>query len=287
MRNIKYKKVTAAVLVLIITLAFAVTAGASGDYESIYDYAGVFYESEQADLQSRIEEAEAETGFDMAVLTTDDTQGYSTSVYAADFYEQNGLGRGLDKTGVMYVFDFDNREVFILTKSDAVGYLTDERINDMLDEAFVYMGDGDYYNAALSLIGDTVRFYNEGQPEDLVYYDEDTGEYSRPKQGLTPVWAGISAAIAVVVGLIVCAVSRRGYTVATQQYSYDFRGNSTVDLTAREDNHIDTRHSRRRIPRATGGGGGRPRGGGFGGGSVSSTFHSSSGGSFGGGGRKF
>ncbi|MBR2743253.1 MAG: TPM domain-containing protein [Clostridia bacterium] len=282
-----FKKAAAAVLVmLIVVLAFGVTAGASGDYESVYDYAGVFSDYEQAELQSHIEQAEKATGFDISVLTIYDADGKSTRGYGADFYEANNLGRGVDKTGVMYIFDFDNGEMYILTKSKALNYLTDGRINDMLDAAYVYAGEKDYYNATLSLIADTEYYYEQGEPEDLMYYDEDTGEYSRPKQGLTPMYVVIFLAIAVVVGLIVCAASRRGYTVATQKYYYDYKANSSLNLNVREDRHIDTRRSTRRIPRASGGGGGGRSGGFRGGGSTSTTFHSSSGGSFGGGGRK-
>ncbi|MBQ3379923.1 MAG: TPM domain-containing protein [Clostridia bacterium] len=279
------KRAAALIMIMLIAVLSLAAAGASGDYESVYDYAGVFSDEEASQIQSRIESAESQTGFDISVLTIYDAEGYSTRTYGADFYESKGLGRGVDKTGVMYIFDFDNGEMYILTKSKALNYLTDSRINDMLDEAYVYAGEKDYYNATLSLISGTVYYYEQGEPDDLRYYDEETGEYSRPKHGLTPMWAVIFLAIAVVVGLIVCAASRRGYTVATQRYSYDYRGNSSLDLNVREDRHIDTRRSRRRIPRASGGGGGG-RSGGFGGGSRSTTFHSSSGGSFGGGGRK-
>lgn len=75
------------VTVILMIPSFSVYA-ASG----VYDDAGLFYETETTSLNMELEDLSALTGWDVAVVTTDDAQGKSAVVYADDYYAQIGFG---------------------------------------------------------------------------------------------------------------------------------------------------------------------------------------------------
>ncbi len=257
----------------------------------VFDNAELFTSSEESALQSKLDSAIKSTGVDFAILTTDYTQGMSTRGYSSTFYENNGLGLGSDKSGVMFVLDFYNGQAYVLTSGKMIDYITDDRREAMLDNAFYYRGDDDYYSMMTSLISDAAKYVQLGIPDDIEYYDEDTGEITpRQPQGFTPMLFLVSFVIAAVIGAIVCFISKSKYQLKNQVYNYDFHEFSNMRLIDRSDVLVDKKHTSVRAPSAPpptrGGGrgpGARPSGGG---GVRSTTFRTPSGGSFGGGGRR-
>lgn len=280
-------KKTAAVFLaaLLFVFFFAEAAAASGEIR-VFDYAGVFTSDEARMIQDAVDYAKDGTGMDFAVVTTDDTGGLNTRNFGTDFYEEKNLGSGSDYSGVLYIYDFDNGEIYILTSGKMIDYLTDGRISKALDHAFEFIDEGDYYGSVKALLSDTAEYIEAGAPDGLEYYDEETGTVTRAKTGLTPLYVALFLGIAVVSGLIVCLISRSGYKLKSQKYRYDYHKNSQVKLFKNEDILVDTFHTTRVIPKSQ-----PPQnrgGGGMGGGKMSrsTTFRSSSGRTYGGGGRK-
>ena len=67
------------------------------------------------------------------MLTTDDTNGKTTQEYADDFFDaiaENG-------DGVALLIDMQNREICISTGGIAIRYLTDARIEDILNDGHI------------------------------------------------------------------------------------------------------------------------------------------------------
>lgn len=53
--------------------------------------------------------------------------------------------------------------------AEAYEYVGDTRLNELLDDATAYAGDGDYYQAMIAMLNDTVTFYQEGNRIILLY----------------------------------------------------------------------------------------------------------------------
>ena len=61
---------------------------------------------------------------------------------------EGGFGTGSDQSGILFLIDMDNRELYISTNGQMIRYMTDSRINDVLDDVYNYAADADYYGAA-------------------------------------------------------------------------------------------------------------------------------------------
>lgn len=74
---------------------------------------------------------------DAAVVTAEENPG-SAQAYADDFYEAHGFGTGSGRDGALLLIDMDNRELCISTEGKMVRYLTDSRIEAVLDDMYGY-----------------------------------------------------------------------------------------------------------------------------------------------------
>ncbi len=95
--------------------------------QTVYDDAALLTPEEIETLESELDAAGEKTGWNMLMLTTDDTNGKTTQEYADDFFDaiaENG-------DGVALLIDMQNREICISTGGIAIRYLTDARIEDI------------------------------------------------------------------------------------------------------------------------------------------------------------
>lgn len=270
--------------ILLFTLAFSQTVLAVESY--VMDDAGLFSYDDAEEILDEINELREETGMDYLVVTTDDTSGRSVQEYADDTYDASGAGTGEEYSGMLYLIDMDNREIYISTSGDMRLYLTDERIDTLLDYAYDEVSDGDYAGSAIAVLEHTGKYIAAGIEKDQHIYDSETGtsEYYYDQKKGFPV-------IALVFGLIaglVAALStffgvKARYNLTHETYHYPLSEKSTLDLKVSDDRLVNKFVTHRRIPKnpppSSGGGGSR---------SGRSTVHrSSSGRSHGGGGRRF
>ena len=92
---------------------------------------------------------------------------------------EGGFGTGSDHSGILFLIDMDNRELYISTNGQMIRYMTDSRINDVLDDVYNYAADADYYGAAAAFLTDTEKCYSNGISRDQYNYDTETGKISR------------------------------------------------------------------------------------------------------------
>lgn len=272
------RMISKAVSGLIICLFFclsSVTAGAQ-DMQRVFDGAALFADQEVQTLEEQIASVRAETNLDFVIVTTEDTGGRSARDYADDFYDEGGFGQGADRSGALLLIDMDNREAYISTTGDAIDLYTDQRIERMLDDVFLYLPDGAYYDAAAAFLTSARNFAAEGPVSGS--YRQDTDAEDSLGWEEWPVASRV--AIFLVVSLVVAGgffggvclkYSRKGKT-----QPYPFREQSRVHLIRKEDRFINTTMRTRHIDTHSSGSGG-----------VSSTHTSSSGSTHGGGGRSF
>lgn len=276
-KNIQKLKTLLSAMVFGVACIVATPVSVSAESALVYDGAQLLEKADAVEIQSALAALEDKTGWELMVLTIEDAAGNSTREYSEEFLDGNLSG----DDGIVYTIDMDNREVYIATTGDAIYYLTDARIEDVIDEGYSYVTSGDYAEAFLEMIDATGDWYDAGIPSDQYTYDTDTGEIVRYQEPKTLKWYEILIAFAIAAGVfaIVFTGVLGKYRLKWGTYKYDFHGNSRLNLKHKEDRFVNQFVTHRHIPKQTSSGGSS--------GSRSSVHSGSGGRSYGGGGRKF
>lgn len=162
-------------------LGMTVQAAGSGEEAGdvrVFDQAELFLEEEEEELQQAIDALREKMDMDAAVVTAEENPG-SAQAYADDFYEAHGFGTGSGHDGALLLIDMDNRELCISTQGKMVRYLTDSRIEAVLDDMYGYAAAGEYYQAAGVFVEDLEICFENGIAADQYNYDSETGKVSR------------------------------------------------------------------------------------------------------------
>ncbi len=131
-----------AMLTLLVPAVFADSAPAL-----VVDYADLLEQEEEAALQELLSEISEANQIEIAVVTTNSTNGKNIMDYADDFYDDYGYGYGENHDGVMLVLDMGNREYWITASGVASDYLDDDVIYE-IEQAFIDdLSNGYYYDA--------------------------------------------------------------------------------------------------------------------------------------------
>ena len=250
----------------------------------VYDHADLLTIEEEEELQSYAEVMNDIWKMNFLVITTDDAEGKSSMEYADDFYDAQ-FPEESEIDGVAYLIDMDHREIYLSTSGLAIRYLTDERIDIILDAAFECVADGDYYGTFKAFFDESERFFYEGIPEDQYNYDVNTGEadYYQEPMKLTFGEFLFAFAAALIPAVLTVVFIKAKYQLKFEDFHYNAYTDSEVQLSVKSDRLVNKFITHRRIPQNNHSSGGS-RGGG---GSRSSVHTSSSGRSHGGGGRSF
>ena len=158
--------------------ALAAEADAAQDAADgyVYDAAGLLTADEISDLNDEIASFMEESGWNVYAVTTDDAQGKSATAYADDFFDEHSTEQ---EDGVALLIDMDNREITISTCGIAIRYLTDSRIDNILDAAYAKISNGDYNGCMHSMLTGVETYYEKGISEGQYNYDSETGKISR------------------------------------------------------------------------------------------------------------
>lgn len=273
------KKIKALFLLLVAMLLSGGTAVTAAQEGNVYDDAELLSDSEKSALNGQITALQEKSGWNVYAVTTADAGGRSATAYADDFFDAHSPEQ---ENGVAVLIDMDNREITISTCGEAIRYLTDDRIDSILNDAYNDVSDGAYGACLMTMVAGAADAYDAGIPGNQYNYDTQTGEISR-YHGFT--WGEILIAVLLAcgTGAVIYSVVIGKYRMHFGTYQYDFHENGNVALRVKEDRFIHETTTHRRIPRQTGSGGGSS----YHSSGRSSTHRSSSGRSHGGGSRKF
>lgn len=149
-------------LFLVLTMAFASFAQTG----HVFDNAGLFASDEAEKLERMIDQLKADTGFDAIITTAEDLDGETTRNYSDIAYEQAYVDGLVGEDGIGFLIDMENGQFYISTQGEAQKYLTDERVDALLDEAFNdYDNHGkSFYSAAVSVLSSVTEYHAEGIP---------------------------------------------------------------------------------------------------------------------------
>ncbi len=213
----------------------------------VYDDAMLFSASEISNLEEEANVLSDLYNMDIVIVTTNDATGKTPRDYADDFYDYNGLGVGSDYDGILFLIDMDNREPHISTSGIGIRYLTDNRIESLIDGVFDDgLVEGDYYGAAMSFLNNTGYYLESGIPSDQYNEPEEPRKKSlSPLDFLISFFGSGSAA-----GAFFLSIKNK-YKVKEARNVFSYRNNSIVNLRSNEDKLLDTSVTHRIIPVAT------------------------------------
>lgn len=259
-------------LMLMLVGSMALAAG-----ERVYDHAGLFSEAEKAEMQQQAEQLSEELALDIVIVTIQNNDGKTSKQYAEDFYVQNNRGYDGTSDGILYLLNMQDREIYIYTRDKAFDYIPDYQVEEILDEVYPFLGQGNYRESVNVFLTEVEERMMQGGSVDggesayTEYPDgENTGtatEQSLVKELLIYFLIAIAAG-GLSIGIM--AMYNRGRSTVNEG---TYLENGSFTVTGRVDQHYDTRVTQTKIQTNSGGGSS------FGGGG--------SGGRSGGGGRSF
>ena len=273
----KLKHIFGFLLLCILLLPVRAEAAVS----SVEDLAGLLSAEQIQSARQLAGQVSSATGWDILAVTTDETNGKSAQTWAEDYYLKNSSS----DNGVVCLIDMDNREIYIATSGEAIHYLTDSRIDSILDTAYSKITNQDYAGTMSAMLRGVKQCYDNGIPSNHYTYNQTTGEtvvYEEPK-AVTFLEGVMSGIVGLLAGCGLFGGVNGRYKMKLGGYAYNFREHSRLKLNKRQDVLVNKFVHTRHIPRPQPSSGGHSSGGGGG-----STIHIGSGGhTFGGGGRKF
>lgn len=244
---------------------------------AVIDYAGLFSADECAELYVGIRLLEEASDWDIYAVTTADAMGKTATAYADDFFDTYAE----KEDGVVLLIDMDNREIAISTCGEAIRYLTDARIDAILEEAYTDISNGYYGDCMQTMLDGVQKYYDAGIESNQYNYDVETGKKS-VYRSIEPLEAAFAIAAALACGILLYAGVNGKYRVHYGAYQYAFRENGNVVLRKKDDRFVHQTLTHRKIQTQTTGSGGSSGSSG-----RSSVHTSSSGHSHGGGSKKF
>ncbi|MDO5350935.1 MAG: TPM domain-containing protein [Lachnospiraceae bacterium] len=254
--------------------------------QRVFDYAGVFEKEEAARLEEKTAQFRQEMKVEAVVLTVEDANGQSPQYTADQFYFDQGFSESFHENGIVVLIDMDNRELYLGTYGSMIRILTDERIQDILDNMYDAASQGAYGDAAMAGLDGAQYYFKKGIVSNQYNYDVETGEISvhrsiRWYEALFALLVSTAAAAGVCLGVVRQYGMKEDPGVNSR---LAYRADCRFQFQNPTDQLLHTAVSHIVIPRQPPRGGGR----GFGGGSSGrSSTHSYGGHRAGGGGRKF
>ncbi len=225
-------------------------------------------------LFDEAQELSSKSNFNVLIVTTDSVGEKSLRDYADDYYDDY-MGE-IDTDGVIILLslDEDNRGIQVETSGIAIRYLTDARLDNLLDDAVQYAKKGNYFKTLEVCVQRIDSYYEQGIPANQHTVREHWD--LTPSENLMMIVLSIVVAICIVVFIRVKTANR--YYDPNYTKPPLVPNSNCSNLRVKRDTFMHTHTSRIYSPRSSGSSGG---------GGSSSTHHSSSGGSHGGGGRSF
>lgn len=262
------KKITSFLLLLILMLSLALPAyGAEEPLDYLVDDAGLLTGEEEENLQQLIYEYKVDLQLDIVIVTTYGTNGKGVQAYADDFYDENGYGYGISKTGILLLIDMESREWYMSTCGDAIYIFTDYGLDQLGETILPWLSNGDYYRAFLAWISELspyVKAYRNGSPvdgyvapddyespygEEIVYHDMPVGIRIRPFP--TALIIGLIAALITIV-----IMRSRMNTAKLQNSAANYLKDGSFRLRQRSDMFLYSRVTRTARPKNNTSGGG-------------------------------
>lgn len=233
-------------LLMALALTLCMTVPALGAYNGVYVYDpdGVLTETDAELLETQA--ARLTDTYDCAVylfaVADFTTYGYEDIFeFAQDYYEENLLGCGEDRDGILLTLSTETRDVSLAVYGPWAQTAFTDYGQDCLYDAFLTeFGNSDWYTGAahyLSTCGDLLYEAQNGAPVDVTesydgyVYDDEYTETSIAKT------AAMCFLPAVVIAFIVCGMMKKKMKTARKASGASAYVTGSVDLKVRTDRY--------------------------------------------------
>ena len=186
---------------------------------------------------------------DYVIVTTLDADGKTAQDYADDFYDSHDFGIDEEYSGMLYLIDLDNQEIYISTTGKMLRYLTDARIESLLDDAFTQAAEEHYADSAFFVLKGVEDYITLGIPEGQYNAPSENGTHAPYQEFPIP----LAPLIGVIGGLIASLTTffsiKNKYNLTNETYHYPLHEKSSLRLTHSEDRLIHQTLTHRKIPK--------------------------------------
>jgi len=155
----------------------------------IIDRADVLTDEEEAYLEEYIELITYSFDKDLVIYTDIISDGRSNMEIADDFYDNENLGVGDDKSGSLLFINYDSnqRGWWTCTTGSSLKFFDEDNINVIDDAIYPYMADGEYFKAFETYLECVYQLYDSGSlyiapdySENNSYSSYSSGNYYEP-----------------------------------------------------------------------------------------------------------
>lgn len=121
----------------------------------VFDDAGLFYPEEKETLEAAIVDFQENSGYDFAILATENDPGDSGyQKLADDFTKEKSLGLGMNRTAILCILDLSgDGYYYISVYGDLKRFMVEEDIQFLADKGMDYFEDGDFLGGFQWTIG--------------------------------------------------------------------------------------------------------------------------------------
>ncbi len=248
------KKLTLIFIALIISLSAIQSFAVSS---RLNDGADLLLSSEEDFLSSTLDAVSESYGFDLVIVTTNDTDGKSVMEYADDYYDNNGYR----DDGILLLIDMGGREWWISTAGKGIDYFSDSTLDYIGSEVAYYLGEGSYSAAFQCFISLTETYISQGGDgynynDDFGYdYDDffqDDCGYTYESEYDLGTTLVISLAAGFVIALIyVSSLKSKLKSVGAQKNASNYAVSNSLQIATTRDNFLYKNVSRVPRPKAS------------------------------------
>lgn len=122
-------------------------AGSVRQLPLMLDDAGLLTEEERAELDRYFTELSAKYKCDIAVVTVQETFGYTPEAYADDFFDYMGYGYGRDDDGILLLISIADRDFHMTTHKFGIYAIDQEALEDIFSYIKKALAKNDFYTA--------------------------------------------------------------------------------------------------------------------------------------------
>ena len=208
------KKLLSFILAFLLCVSLVPAALADSDKSIVYDQEGLFDEFDTEIINGKLAELNRIYSVDVAVVTTFSLDGKTAEEYADDFYDENDIGQGENKDGILLLISENERVWAISTSGSCIDVFTDDDLDYIAGNLLPYLSDEDWSGAAISFADDCGPCLSAYEPDEGNYSDDTDDDYD---YDYTPsvmyfnsVWLIGSLLVGLIVALIVTLSLKRG-----------------------------------------------------------------------------
>lgn len=204
-------------------------------------------------LEERAGELRKDLHAEFIVLTTEDAGGNTSQWVADEFYFSNGFSENFDEDGVLILIDMDNRELYVGSYGIMIRILTNQRLDEILDEIYAKAGEGDYAAAVMAGLNQIEYNVEKGIISGQYNVNTETGRISR-YHSIRWYEAGLAVAVSAGIAGMACLGVKRRYKMRSgsgKDSRFAYQENSSFQLQNRTDHLINTVVHHTVIPRNT------------------------------------